>query len=55
MTNKGLVAGIAPNAERTQFLDSIVEKVKQLVRQNKDTPKDDSLQQMCDAMQHGKW
>ncbi|XP_031639610.1 uncharacterized protein LOC116351626, partial [Contarinia nasturtii] len=55
VTNGGLVSGVAANAKRTEFLDTIVEKVKQLVKKHGETPKDTSLQQMCDAMKLGNW
>lgn len=53
--NDGLVAGVAPNANRTKFLDKIIEEVKQLVAQHGETPKETPLQQICNAVKRGQW
>ncbi|XP_031630361.1 esterase E4-like [Contarinia nasturtii] len=50
VTNDGLSAGIAPNANRSKFIDYVVNEVKRLVEIHGDTPSKTPIQQMCDEM-----
>ncbi|XP_031631918.1 esterase B1-like isoform X2 [Contarinia nasturtii] len=46
----GLISGVSPNGNRTQFLDYIVEETKRLVEENGDSPKDTLIQQQCKVL-----
>lgn len=47
VTIDGLIAGVSPNGNHTQFLDYVVKEAKRLVEENGDSPTDTLVQQQC--------
>lgn len=56
MSNDGLtILGKSPNSDRIQFLENLINKAKQLVEENGDSPRETLIEQMCDALSESEY